>query len=86
MAKTASKTAAKKPAAPKTKIAFGKWVKEVARARGELIGVIRDIRQDDGIKLNTSLDKAAAVWGKDGKWPVIVARYNGYLKRGSQAA
>lgn len=85
MAKAATKTTTTKKAAaaPKVKVAFGKWVKEVARARGEIGEAVKAARDNAALKANMTIDKAREVLGAS-TVDALAPRYNGFLRRGFQ--
>jgi len=86
-AKTANTT--KKAKAPGTKstpattirMPFGQWVKEVARARGEIGATVLALREEKGLTVKTPLKSALE---KFPKAAALEGRYNGFLKRGHQ--
>jgi hypothetical protein len=83
--KSSSKASAKAVPSYKSNISFGKWLLEVARARGELASFIAEAKADK--KLTADLTIEAAKKRTIGKHPMFAAaadRYEGFRIRGSQ--
>lgn len=82
--KTAKKAekATKKPATNKIDIPFGQWVREVARARGEIGAVVTALKYEKGLTVKTTLKTAEAKFGVLAGFDKVAARYNSYLRRG----
>lgn len=81
----AKKTEVKKATTMKSDISFGSWIKEVARARGEVGALVTELRNEKALTLKTNLKTATEKFGKRPQFDVLAGRYNGFLRRGSQA-
>lgn len=83
--KAADKPVAK--ASPKSNVTFGTWLHDIARARGELAAFVKEARDPKkGVELELTVDAAKKrKLGKHANFELAVARYEGFVGRGSQA-